>query len=105
MCWVIVKVLVELFVLIMVYKVLILCDIEKDNEFYVLEMLSLIFDGYDVVCFNKKLVCEDKVVFLVGVGYDSMGCGFGMFYFFGSLLEGCMVVDFEVVLWVEIVCV
>lgn len=45
-----VKVLVENLYVVLVYKVLCLSDVEKDVDLYVLEVLLVVFDGYDNVC-------------------------------------------------------
>ncbi len=97
-----VKAPAELPVLIMAYKAPILRDVEKDSEPYALEMLASILDGHDAARFNKKLVREDKVALSVGIDYDNMARGPGLFYLQGTPSEGRTVADLETALRTEI---
>ena len=83
-----VKAPAELPVVLMIYKVPVLRDVEKDIDPYALEMLSAILDGHEAARFSKHLIREQRLAVAAGVGYDTTSRGPGMFYLQGSPSEG-----------------
>jgi zinc protease len=74
--------------LLMAWHAPVMRDIDKDRVPYALQLLSGVLDGYDSARLQKTLVKESKVAVSLGVGYDSMSRGPGMFYLEATPSEG-----------------
>lgn len=92
----------ELPMLVMGYKVPVLRDVMNDREPYALEMLGAILDGYEAARFGKHLVREQRVAVEIGLNYDPVSRGPGMFYLYGTPAEGKTAADLETALRNEI---
>ncbi|MGA7179598.1 MAG: pitrilysin family protein [Thiobacillaceae bacterium] len=74
--------------LMMAWHAPVIRDIDKDRIPYALQLLSGVLDGYDSARLQKTLVKESQVAVSLGVGYDSMSRGPGMFYVEATPSEG-----------------
>jgi zinc protease len=74
--------------LLMAWHAPVIRDIDRDRVPYALQLLSGVLDGYDSARLQKTLVKESKVAVSLGVGYDSMSRGPGMFYLEATPSEG-----------------
>lgn len=105
LCCVIVKVLVENFYVVMVWKVFVLCNVEVDQEVYVFDVFFVVLDGYDNVCLMVNLICIVSQVIVVGVSYSGVVCGLVLFMLEGSLVNGVFIEQLEGLLCVEVQCI
>jgi len=92
---IVVKAPAELPYLIMAYHAPTLRDSEKDWKPYALEVLAGVLDGNSSARLNKALVREQQVAMDVGVGYDSVARGPGLFVLEATPSEGKTVGDVE----------
>ena len=60
----------------------------EDPEPYALELLTAVLDGYDNARLNRALVKQEKVVNDVGVAYDMISRGPGLFLISVSMAKG-----------------
>jgi zinc protease len=81
--------------LLMTYRADVLRDPERDWEPYALEVLSGVLDGNASARLNRVLVREEQVANSVGVGYDVISRGPGMFIVEGTPREGKTVAELE----------
>ncbi|HLY97212.1 MAG: M16 family metallopeptidase [Sideroxydans sp.] len=92
---IVVKAPAELPYLIMAWHAPTLRNAEKDWKPYALEVLAGVLDGNSSARLNKALVREQQVAMDVGVGYDSVARGPGLFVLEGTPREGKTVGDVE----------
>lgn len=97
-----VKAPAELPFLVMAWHAPTLRDAEKDWKPYALEVLAGVLDGNSSARLNKSLVREQQVAMDVGVGYDSVARGPGMFVLEATPGAGRSATDVEVALRAEL---
>ncbi|MCK9283083.1 MAG: insulinase family protein [Rhodocyclaceae bacterium] len=84
--------------LLMAWKAPRLEDVDKDRDYYALEVLATVFDGHDAARFSKHLVREQQVAQSAGAGYDGTVRGEALFMFDGQPAEGKTVAELETAL-------
>ncbi len=92
---IVVKAPAELPYLIMAYHAPTLRDAENDWKPYALEMLAGVLNGNSSARLDKALVRDQQVAMDVGVSYDSVARGPGIFELEGTPREGKTVGDVE----------
>ncbi|HEY6896410.1 MAG TPA: pitrilysin family protein [Rhodocyclaceae bacterium] len=88
--------------LAMAWKVPKFHDVEKDKDFYALEMLSSVLDGHDAARFAKHLVREQRIAQSAGAEYDGQVRGEAMFVIEGQPSPGKTVAELEAALRAEL---
>lgn len=73
----------------------VLRDIDSDRLPYALQLLAGVLDGHDSARLQKALVKEGKLAVSLGVGYDSISRGPGMFSLEATPSEGVSVDEVE----------
>ena len=81
--------------LLMSWHAPVLRDVDKDELPYALQLLAGVLDGHDSARLQKALVKERKLAVSLGVGYDSISRGPGMFYLEATPSEGVSVDGLE----------
>ena len=92
----------DLPVVLMVYKVPVLRDPERDVDPYALKMLSALLDGYEAARLPRNLVREQRLAVFAGAAYDAVARGPGLFYLQGSPSAGHTRADLEAAFRAEI---
>lgn len=88
--------------LLMAWHAPVLRDIDKDRVPFALQILAGVLDGHDSARLQKALVKESKVAVSLGVGYDSLSRGPGMFYVEATPSENVSVEALEKAIRVEL---
>ena len=91
----IVKAPAELPMILMVYKVPVLRDVEKDSDPYALEMLAAILDGHAGARLSSNLVRDQRLAVAAHAGYNLISRGPGLFYLQGVPSEGKTCAELE----------
>jgi len=86
----------------MAWKVPRLRDVDRDREFYALEVLAGVLDGTESARLPKRLVRGQKVAQSAGAGYDGTVRGEAMFMLVGQPAEGRTVAELETALRAEL---
>jgi zinc protease len=81
--------------LFMTWHAPVLRDADRDQVPYALQLLAGVLDGHDSARLQKALVKEGKLAVSLGVGYDSISRGPGMFYLEATPSEGVSVDGLE----------
>lgn len=84
------------------YRVPVLLDVAKDWEPYALEVLAGVLDGNTAARLPRRLVRESRLASDVGVGYESVSRGPGLFMLEATPAEGKTVAEVEAALRTEI---
>lgn len=77
-------------------------DVHKDGDFYALQVLAAVLDGYDGARLAKNLVRGSRVAVSAGAGYDGTARGESLFVLDGAPAPGKTVADVEAALRAEI---
>ncbi|HLA34073.1 MAG TPA: pitrilysin family protein [Rhodocyclaceae bacterium] len=86
----------------MAWKAPKLRDVNKDREFYALQVLAAVLDGHDASRFSKNLVRGSRIAQSAGAGYDGQMRGEALFMVDGQPAEGKTIVELETALRAEI---
>ena len=97
-----VKAPAELPYVAMAWRVPTLRDVKADGDFYALQVLAAVLDGYDGARFAKNIVRGSRVAVTAGAGYDGSARGESLFIVDGAPAEGKTVADVEAALRAEI---
>ena len=97
-----VKAPAELPYVALAWRVPTLRDVKADGDFYALQVLAAVLDGYDGARFAKNIVRGSRVAVTAGAGYDGSARGESLFIVDGAPAEGKTVADVEAALRAEI---
>ena len=97
-----VKAPAELPYVAMAWRVPTLRDVKADGDFYALQVLAAVLDGYDGARLGKNLVRGSRVAVTAGAGYDGTARGESLFVVDGAPAAGKTVADVEAALRAEI---
>ena len=86
----------------MAWRVPTLRDVKADGDFYALQVLAAVLDGYDGARLGKNLVRGSRVAVTAGAGYDGTARGESLFVVDGAPAAGKTVADVEAALRAEI---
>jgi zinc protease len=98
----VVKAPAELPYVALAWRVPTLRDVKADGDFYALQVLSAVLDGYEGARLSKNIVRGSRVAVTANAGYDGSARGESLFYLDGAPAEGKTVADVEVALHAEI---
>ena len=77
-------------------------DVKADGDFYALQVLSAVLDGYEGARLSKNIVRGSRVAVTANAGYDGSARGESLFYLDGAPAEGKTIADVEAALHAEI---
>jgi len=86
----------------MAWRVPTLRDVKADGDFYALQVLAAVLDGYEGARLSKNIVRGSRVAVTANAGYDGSSRGESLFYLDGAPAEGKTVADVEAALHAEI---
>lgn len=98
----VVKAPAELPYVALAWRVPTLRDVKADGDFYALQVLSAVLDGYEGARLSKNIVRGSRVAVTANAGYDGSARGESLFYLDGAPAEGKTVADVEAALHAEI---
>jgi zinc protease len=98
----VVKAPAELPYVAMAWRVPTLRDVKADGDFYALQVLAAVLDGYEGARLSKNIVRGSRVAVTANAGYDGSSRGESLFYLDGAPAEGKTVADVEAALHAEI---
>ncbi|MBL8434057.1 MAG: insulinase family protein [Zoogloea sp.] len=98
----VVKAPAELPYVALAWRVPTLRDVKADGDFYALQVLAAVLDGYDGARFAKNIVRGSRVAVTAGAGYDGTARGESLFVVDGAPAQGKTVADVEAALRAEI---
>ena len=84
------------------WRVPTLRDIHKDGDYYALQVLAAVLDGYDGARLGKNIVRGSRVAVTAGAGYDGTARGESLFVMDGAPAAGKTVADVEAALRAEL---
>ncbi len=77
-------------------------DVKADGDFYALQVLAAVLDGYDGARLAKNIVRGSRVAVTAGAGYDGSARGESLFVLDGAPAAGKSVADVEAALLAEV---
>jgi zinc protease len=77
--------------------------LDEANDYFALQVLAAILDGYDGARLNTRLVREGRLAVSAGAGYDGMARGESLFLLDATPAPGKSVADVEAALRAEVV--
>ncbi len=98
----VVKAPAELPYVALAWRVPTLRDVKKDGDYYALQVLAAVLDGYDGARLAKNIVRGSRVAVTAGAGYDGTARGESLFVVDGAPAAGRSVADVEAALRAEI---
>ncbi len=98
----VVKAPAELPYVALAWRVPTLRDVKADGDFYALQVLAAVLDGYEGARLSKNIVRGSRVAVTANAGYDGSARGESLFYLDGAPAEGKTVADVEAALHAEI---
>lgn len=98
----VVKAPAELPYVALAWRVPTLRDIHKDGDYYALQVLAAVLDGYDGARLAKNIVRGSRVAVTAGAGYDGTARGESLFVMDGAPAAGKTVADVEAALRAEL---
>ena len=98
----VVKAPAELPYVALAWRVPTLRDIHKDGDYYALQVLAAVLDGYDGARLAKNIVRGSRVAVTAGAGYDGTARGESLFVLDGAPAAGKTVADVEAALRAEL---
>ena len=98
----VVKAPAELPYVALAWRVPTLRDVKADGDFYALQVLAAVLDGYDGARLAKNIVRGSRVAVTAGAGYDGSARGESLFVVDGAPAQGKTVADVEAALRAEI---
>jgi zinc protease len=84
------------------WRVPTLRNVKADGDFYALQVLAAVLDGYDGARLAKNIVRGSRVAVTAGAGYDGTARGESLFILDGAPAQGKSVADVEAALRAEI---
>ena len=84
------------------WRVPTLRDVKADGDFYALQVLAAVLDGYDGARLAKNIVRGSRVAVTAGAGYDGSARGESLFVLDGAPAAGKSVADVEAALLAEV---
>ncbi|MDD3355232.1 pitrilysin family protein [Zoogloea sp.] len=98
----VVKAPAELPYLALAWRVPTLREVRADSDYYALQVLAAVLDGYDGARLAKNIVRGSKVAVTAGAGYDGTARGESLFYLDGAPAAGRSPAEVEAALKAEV---
>ncbi|HPI59142.1 pitrilysin family protein [Zoogloea sp.] len=98
----VVKAPAELPYVALAWRVPSLRDVKADSDFYALQVLAAVLDGYEGARLAKNIVRGSRIAVTAGAGYDGTARGESLFYLDGAPAAGRTPADVEAALKAEI---